>query len=182
MRIIAGKYRGRVWHPPKGLPVRPTTDRTKESLFNILNNWYDWEGLRVLELFAGTGNISLEFWSRGVAEVISVDQHHRCVKAIETVRKDFGISGGKVIRMDAAAYVRQYQGEAFDIVFMDPPYAMPRQRELVMNILAGPLLHEKSTLIVEHASQIKLDDLPGFDQQKTYGSSRISFFDKPPTS
>ena len=179
MRIIAGKYRGRVLHPPKGLPVRPTTDRTKESLFNILNNWYDWEDLRILELFAGTGNISLEFWSRGVAEVISVDQHPRCVKAIEVAKKDLGISGGNVIRMDAFSYVRQYKGAPFDIVFMDPPYAMPRQRELVEMILHGPFLHDKSTLIVEHTSQVKLSDLPGFDMEKTYGSSRLSFFDQP---
>ena len=178
MRIIAGKYRGRVLHPPKGLPVRPTTDRTKESLFNILHNWYEWEGLRVLDLFAGTGNVSLEFWSRGVAEVISVDQHPRCVQAIESARRELGITGGKVIKMEAGSFVPQCASDSFDIIFMDPPYAMPSQPELVAQILQNGLLRENGTLIVEHSSHILIDELPGFDMQKTYGSSRLSFFNQ----
>ncbi len=177
MRIIAGKYKGRVLRSPKGLPVRPTTDRTKESLFNILHNWYDWEGLRVLDLFAGTGNVSLEFWSRGVTEVISVDQHPGCVKTIQAGKNTLGIEGGKVIQMEVNAFVRQYTGPPFDLIFMDPPYAMPRQPELVINILQKGLLADKGTLIVEHASQLKLEHLPSFDMVKTYGSSCLSFFE-----
>lgn len=177
MRIIAGKYKGRVWHSPKGLPVRPTTDRTRESLFNILHNWYDWEDLRVLDLFAGTGSVSLEFWSRGVKEVVSVDQHRGCAKAIESARKQFGIEQGKVVQQEVNAFVRQYQGPSFEVIFMDPPYAMPRQPELVENILQKQMLSANGTLIVEHATQVKLAHLPGFDMQKVYGSSSLSFFD-----
>jgi 16S rRNA (guanine966-N2)-methyltransferase len=176
MRIISGKYKGRILRSPKGLPVRPTTDRTKESLFNILHNWYDWEGLRVLDLFAGTGNVSLEFWSRGVAEVISVDQHRGCVKAIEAAKRTLGIEGGKVVQMDVRAFVKQFNGAPFDLIFMDPPYAMPRQAELVSEILQKGMLAENGTLIVEHASQIKMNQLEGFEMEKTYGSSRLSFF------
>lgn len=177
MRIIAGKYKGRVIRSPKGLPVRPTTDRTKEALFNRLSHELDWEGLRVLDLFAGTGNLTLEFWSRGAAQVVSVDKHPRCVAAIKQHLRDLGIEGGKVVRMEAHRFIAQEEG-SYNLIFMDPPYAMPGQPELVQAILSGTLLTEEGLLIVEHAPQFKFEHLPGFVEQRTYGSSCLSTFER----
>ena len=82
MRIVAGTLKGRRINPPKKLPVRPTTDRAKEALFNILVHQYDFERCNVLDLFSGTGSISYEFGSRGVASIIAVDQHQGCIRFI----------------------------------------------------------------------------------------------------
>jgi 16S rRNA G966 N2-methylase RsmD len=97
MRIISGKYKGRRISPPKGLPVRPTTDMSKEALFNVLNNHFSFEGLKVLDLFSGTGNISYEFASRGSSPITSVDGDFGCVKFIKQVATeyDFNIAATK---------------------------------------------------------------------------------------
>ena len=97
MRIISGKYKGRRISPPKGLPVRPTTDMSKEALFNVLNNHFNFEGLKVLDLFAGTGNISYEFASRGSSPITSVDGDFGCVKFIKQTANeyDFNIAATK---------------------------------------------------------------------------------------
>ncbi|MEL6675897.1 MAG: RsmD family RNA methyltransferase [Bacteroidota bacterium] len=178
MRIISGEFGGRVWHPPKGLPVRPTTDRTKEALFNRLSHAINWEDTSVLDLFAGTGNISLECWSRGAKEVVSVDKHPGCVRAIKEIKARWHISGGKVIRKDVRSFLK---GEAtpFDLVFMDPPYAMPQQEALVAMIMERWLAPE-GTLVVEHAPQVNFRSLPGFDEERKYGSSHLSFFHSTP--
>ena len=88
MRIISGKYGGRSWHPPKGLPVRPTTDRTREALFNLLQHRIMLQGAEVLDLFSGTGGISLECLSRGATRVVAVDRHRGCVMALKKVLKE----------------------------------------------------------------------------------------------
>ena len=104
MRIISGSHKGKRLFAPKKLPVRPTTDRSKEALFNILQHQYDWSSIRVLDLFAGTGNISYEFASRGVTEVFSVDKNRHCIKFIQQTAKklDFNINA---IRIDALEYL-----------------------------------------------------------------------------
>jgi 16S rRNA (guanine966-N2)-methyltransferase len=177
MRIISGKYGGRVIHSPKGLPVRPTTDRTKEALFNLLGHRLAWEGLRVLDLFAGTGNITLECWSRGASQVVSVDQNGRCVGAIKGHLRELGIEGGKVVRMEVGRFLRQTD-QQFDLVFMDPPYAMNGQEEIIAQILDQPVLEEDGLLIVEHAAQVSFDHLTGFTERREYGSSQLSFFER----
>ncbi len=175
MRIIGGTYKGRTIRSPKGLPVRPTTDRTKEALFNRLNHLVELAGIKVLDLFAGTGNMTLEFWSRGARQVVSVDQHHRCVGTIKQHLRDLQIRGGSVIRMDARRYVSQAT-ESFDLIFMDPPYALPGQPELVEQILAGELLTPDGILIVEHSPQLNFEEIEGFEESRIYGSSALSTF------
>jgi len=177
MRIIGGKFGGRTIHSPKGLPVRPTTDRTKEALFNVLGHRLYWEETRVLDLFAGTGNISLECWSRGAQHVTSVDKHPRCVAAIRKHLESLGVAEAEVIRMDVKRYVKQ-AGGIYDWIFMDPPYAMPDQESLVMTILENDLLAENGLLTVEHTPQLKLAHLPYFESVRVYGSSALSFFSK----
>ena len=116
MRIISGSHKGKRLFAPKKLPVRPTTDRSKEALFNILQHQYDWSSIRVLDLFAGTGNISYEFSSRGVNEVFSVDKNSHCIKFIkQTAEKlDFRINA---IRIDALEYLLSINSVNFDVIF-----------------------------------------------------------------
>ncbi|RMG68246.1 MAG: 16S rRNA (guanine(966)-N(2))-methyltransferase RsmD [Bacteroidetes bacterium] len=179
MRIIAGTFRGRQIRPPRGLPVRPTTDRTKEALFNMLMQRLDWEGLRVLDLFAGTGNISFECYSRGAARVVAVDQDWRCVAAIKAGLQILGLPVQDVVQQDVRRYVAQATGP-FDLVFMDPPYAMPGQPELIAAIREGSLLAPEGLLVVEHASSVPLEALPGWTESRRYGDSTLSFFDPLP--
>ena len=115
MRIISGKYKGRRIQPPKNLPVRPTTDMSKEALFNVLNNHFNFEGLKVLDLFSGTGNISYEFASRGSYPITSVDGDFGCVKFIKQVAAeyDFTIAATK---SDVFKFLENY---GFNIVSLD---------------------------------------------------------------
>ena len=175
MRIISGKYKGRQLNVPKGLPVRPTTDRTKEALFNILNNELYWEDTDVLDLFSGTGNISLEAWSRGARSVTSVDQNGKCVATIKKLAGELKINDAKVIQMNVWQYVRNCTDQ-FDLIFMDPPYAMPQQEDLVKLIFERGLLKPKGLLVVEHTTQLTMQSLSNFDFEKVYGSSTLSFF------
>ena len=159
----------------KGLPVRPTTDRTKEALFNILNSRVDWGSCRVLDLFAGTGNISMECWSRGVESVVSVDRDRRCVASMKKSFEQLGIGKGQLIQMDVWRFLKQY-AQTFDLIFMDPPYQMPEFEEMVRLILEKPLLEEEGLLVVEHPQQLRLSHIAGFDFDRSYGSSQLSFF------
>ena len=118
MRIIRGSHRGRQIHPPKNLPVRPTTDLAKESLFNILENNYFFEDLKVLDLFAGTGSISFEFASRGSNLVLSVDSNVRCIKFISETSEKIGLDAIRAIRANAFIFLK-HTNLKFDIIFAD---------------------------------------------------------------
>lgn len=175
MRIIGGTHGGRVLHVPKGLPVRPTTDRTKEALFNILSHQIYWEETRVLDLFCGTGNISLECLSRGAKDVLSVDKHPRCIKAVTSMKKNLGIHTGKTLCVDVWKFLRQHEG-TYDFIFLDPPYALPGQEGLIQLIFEQNLLAEDGLLVLEHSSTLSFSSLEGFDSLRKYGSSHLSFF------
>ncbi|MEM7368894.1 MAG: 16S rRNA (guanine(966)-N(2))-methyltransferase RsmD [Bacteroidota bacterium] len=175
MRIIGGKYKGRVLHSPKGLPVRPTTDRTKEALFNILNNLLVWEETAVLDLFSGTGNISLECWSRGADKVVSVDRHPRCIQSIRQSMKALGIEEAVVIKRDVGKFLKQ-SPEAFGLVFMDPPYALDQQEAFAQTIQSQGWLRPDGLLVAEHSTHRDYSGLPGHEFSRVYGSSTLSFF------
>ncbi|MDX2284021.1 MAG: RsmD family RNA methyltransferase [Bacteroidia bacterium] len=180
MRIIGGKYGGRVLHSPKGLPVRPTTDRTKEALFNRLDARWEWEGMEVLDLFAGTGSLTLEFWSRGAARVVSVDRDLRCTAAIRAGLMQLGIAEGEVVMEEVWTYLQRAaaQGRKFHVVFMDPPYEMPGQ-EAYIELIMNELLYPGGELILEHSSRYSFAAQPGFSDVRKYGSSSLSFFERP---
>ena len=183
MRIIGGKYRGRVLHPPKGLPVRPTTDQAKEGLFNILAHRYDLQGASVLELFAGTGHVSYEFASRGATRLTAVDQHAACVRYIQSMFRELGSHDqgrvkdweGQAICQAAERFVAQ-AGEAYDFIFMDPPYAWTGVPDLVADIFAHGRLAPEGLLVVEHASGPGYGHLRYFSETRKYGSSSFSLF------
>src|SRR5690606_34035384 len=121
MRIVSGTLKGRKILPPKGLPVRPTTDMAKEALFNVLNNRVDFEDIRVLDLFSGTGNISLEFASRGVTNLVAVDQNYKCCAFLTQMVEDFKLPGIQVTRDSVFKFIERSH-EPFDLIFADPPY------------------------------------------------------------
>lgn len=175
MRIIAGKYGGRTLKLPKGLPARPTTDRTREALFNILNSYIDWESSRMLDLFAGTGAVSTEAISRGIKEVIAVEQHRKSVFAIKSIWKELGIMNAKVIPISVERFLKQDQ-DPFDLIFMDPPYAKEGLADLVNLILEKDLLKQEGVLVLEHINKKKFDHLNHFSFSKNYGTSVLSFF------
>ncbi|QZK90315.1 RsmD family RNA methyltransferase [Flavobacterium sp. CHNK8] len=177
MRIISGKYKGRRISPPKGLPVRPTTDMSKEALFNVLNNHFSFEDLKILDLFAGTGNISYEFASRGCTPITSVDGDFGCVKFIKQVASeyDFNIAATK---SDVFAYLEKCK-TSYDIIFADPPYGLDQKtfERIVMLVFEKELLNQDGMMVIEHSKYTKLDHMIHFSFQKSYGGSIFSFFE-----
>lgn len=177
MRIISGKYKGRRISPPKGLPVRPTTDMSKESLFNILNNRFDFEGLKVLDLFSGTGNLSYEFGSRGAAAITAVDADFGCIKFIKQTAAefDFNISA---VKSDVFKFLSGHKS-TYDIVVADPPYNSTQKEfeAVVTQVFENSLLNEGGMMIIEHSKHTPLNHLEHFSFEKKYGGSIFSFFE-----
>ena len=178
MRIISGKYKGRRISAPKRLPVRPTTDMAKEALFNILNNTYYFDEISVLDLFAGTGNISYEFASRGTDQIVCVDADHGCVKFIDKTAQEFGF-GITTVKSDALKYLEKTTYKA-TIIFADPPYNMSLTdfSKIPETVFNNKLLLEGGVLIIEHSKQTDLSHLAHFTNQRKYGGSIFSFFER----
>lgn len=177
MRIISGIYKSRKIVAPKNLPVRPTTDMAKESLFNIINNTYYFDELVVLDLFAGTGNISYEFASRGTEEILCVDQDFGCIKFINETANSFKMPI-QTVKSDVFKYLEKSTFKA-NIIFADPPYnfteeAFSKIPELVFQ---NNLLLEDGLLIIEHSKHTDLSNLHNFSYTKSYGGNKFSFFE-----
>ncbi len=163
---------------PANLPVRPTTDRAKESLFNILRNYYDFDGLKVLDLFAGIGSISYEFAVRDAAEVHSVELNPRCASFItETVRK-LNLQNLFVIRANVFTYLSRGGGKKFDIIFADPPYDLEGIDTIPGLVMEKDMLTENGWLILEHPAEIDFSQHPNIDQQRQYGKVNFSMFSR----
>ena len=175
MRIIGGSLKGLRLNPPKNLPVRPTTDLAKEALFNILQNQIEFEGLRVLDLFSGTGNISMEFASRGAEQVVSVDRSIHCVHYLKDISRQHGLTQIKAFKDDVFKYL-QLETDQFDLIFADPPYDLNRIPEIAVTVFEKKLLAPGGLLIVEHQSLQNLSNHPAFVEQRRYGHSSFSFF------
>lgn len=177
MRIITGIYKSRKIQAPKNLPVRPTTDMAKESLFNILNNVYYFDSIKVLDLFAGTGNISYEFASRGTAEITCVDDHYGCIKFINDTAASFEMPINTV-KSDVYAFLEKAH-QKFDIIFADPPYDFPQEQfaKIAKLVFQNELLEDAGILVIEHSKHTDLSQEPGFSYSKNYGGSVFSFFE-----
>lgn len=177
MRIISGKYKGKRLTAPKKLPVRPTTDMAKEALFNILNNRFYFDELKVLDLFSGTGNISYEFASRGVENITAVDGFQGCVRYISKTAKELGLSIN-TIKSDVFKYLQSTQ-DKFDLIFADPPYDFDTKQflEIANLVFEKELLLEDGVLIIEHSEHTDLSEHPKFSKQRKYGGSIFSFFE-----
>ncbi|MCB0449409.1 MAG: 16S rRNA (guanine(966)-N(2))-methyltransferase RsmD [Confluentibacter sp.] len=177
MRIISGIYKSRKIVAPKNLPVRPTTDMAKESLFNILNNLFYFNELIVLDLFAGTGNISYEFASRGVGQITCVDQDFGCIKFINQTAQTFKMPI-QTIKSDAFKYLEKATQQA-NIIFADPPYDLPDTEfeKIPELVFQNNLLYHEGLLIVEHSKHTNLSQLKHFSYSKSYGGNMFSFFE-----
>jgi len=175
MRIISGKYKRRVISAPKNLPVRPTTDMAKESLFNILGNFFDFDGKTALDLFAGTGNISYEFVSRGCAVVTAVDKDYGCVNFINETAQKLKMNELNVIKLDVFKYLA-ISKQKFDIIFADPPYQLSNIHEISDIVFDNQLLNTNGWLIVEHPKEVDLSGSKCFYEHRKYGKVNFSFF------
>ena len=177
MRIISGKYKGRRISPPKKLPVRPTTDMSKEALFNVLNNHFNFSELKVLELFAGTGSISYEFASRGCTPIVCVDADQGCVGFIKKTAAEFEFDI-TAIKNDVFKFLEKHKG-SYDIIFADPPYGLDQKtfEKLIEEIFKNELLDDQGMLIIEHSKHTKLNHMMNYSFQKNYGGSVFTFFE-----
>lgn len=177
MRIIGGKLKGIRLNAPESLPVRPTTDMAKEALFNILYNNYDFEECNVLDLFSGTGSISIEFASRGIKHVTAVDKHSGCVYWLKSVITKYDLPEIEPQKADVFKFLESHQ-DTYQIIFADPPYALPTIPLIPQLVMKNSLLTDNGLLIVEHPSLLKMKDQPGYKETRRYGNSSFSFFEK----
>lgn len=177
MRIISGKYKGHKFTPPKNLPVRPTTDLAKESLFNILNNHFYFDEISVMDLFAGTGSISFEFASRGVRDIYTVDKHYNCIKFIYNTSKKFNMPV-HTYKSDVFSFLEKTSLKT-DIIFADPPYDLKDEKflNIITIVFANKLLQQGGLLIIEHSKHTDLSTHKNFSYSKKYGGSIFSFFE-----
>lgn len=175
MRIISGKYKGRIIHPPKKLRARPTTDKARESLFNILNNHFALDEIKALDLFSGTGSVGFEFASRGANYVEMVEKNFLHYKFIQETQHHLQMENVRVRRDDFFRYI-QKADQKFDIIFADPPYQLERFPEVPVLILKKELLNSEGWFILEHSRDYEFTGLTGYFDTRKYGSVNFSFF------
>lgn len=175
MRIIAGTLRGRRLEPPQDLPVRPTTDMARESLFNILNNYVDYEDCSVMDLFAGTGAVSLEFISRGARDVTAIDINVQCTDFIKRCATQFHVNNLHVVRANVLDLLMR-ANRRFDIVFADPPYALAELPTLPDIVFEKEVLTDDGIFILEHPREYSFEEHPHFWQHRAYGKVNFTFF------
>jgi 16S rRNA (guanine(966)-N(2))-methyltransferase RsmD len=177
LRIIGGTHKGKQLLAPKNLPVRPTTDFAKEGLFNVLNNKIDFEETTVLDLFCGTGNISLEFASRGVKKTIAIDMHSPCLNFIRDTTKALNLQSIYTERADVFKYLDKCHA-TFDLIFADPPYELANIGAIYDLVFKNTLLNPEGLLIIEHGPRTTLSEKEFYVETRKYGNVNFSFFKK----
>ena len=177
MRIVSGTHKSKRIYAPKNLPVRPTTDMAKESLFNILNNDYYFDEIRVLDLFSGTGNISYEFASRGTQQILSVDQNLNCIRFIQKTADELGFKAITTLKADVFEFVTKHKQE-YDVIFADAPYDIEGLESVIENIFKHDLLANNGVLILEHPKEQDFSELPNYINKRRYGNVNFSFFER----
>lgn len=174
MRIIGGTYRGHRLTAPKG-PTRPTTDRTREAVFNLLQSRADLRGARVLDLFAGSGALGLEALSRGAAEAVFVEKAGAALGVIRKNAAALGVSDRcHVVRADALRWLEREAEPRFDLAFADPPYALDDLARLPD--LARPHLTPGGLFVLEHGADADFAEHPGHATSRAYGQTVVSLF------
>ena len=177
MRIIAGNLKGRRLNPPQNLPVRPTTDMAREALFNILANYIDFEDCTVLDLFAGTGAVSMEFVSRGARHVTSIDISNACTDYIKAEAQRLKVTNIHVVRADVFDLLKRVN-RRFDLIFADPPYALEGLPTLPDQVFNSQALSDDGIFVLEHPRDYSFEDHPNFWQHRNYGKVNFTFFAK----
>ncbi len=180
MRIVAGKYGGKRLAAPKGMATRPTTDRTRESLFNILTHKIEFDGIRVIDLFAGTGALGLEALSRGAGFSLFIEEANSARAAIRTNVEKLAVMGNtKIFRRDATKLGSIGKMPQFDIAFMDPPYGKGLGEKCAKSLLLGNWLKQNALIVLEEASEAFPEVLNGYEllDLRKYGESTIGLFE-----
>lgn len=175
MRIITGKYKGRHFDIPRAFKARPTTDFAKENIFNVMMGYLDFEAASALDLFAGTGSISLELVSRGCRQVISVESDRDHANFIRQCFEKLNDKTDILIRGDAFKFIKSCH-QQFDFIFADPPYALEQLPEIPELILSKQLLKEGGVFVFEHGKQYDFSHVSGFVEHRAYGSVNFSIF------
>ncbi len=175
MRIITGKYKGRHFDIPRTFKARPTTDFAKENIFNVLNGYLDFDGSSSLDLFAGTGSISLEMLSRGCAPVISVEADREHAAFISQCMKKIGATDNILIRGDVFRFLKKCH-KTFDFIFADPPYALDNLASIPSLIFEHELLKPNGIFVLEHGKTYDFSEEPHFVEHRSYGSVNFSLF------
>jgi len=175
MYIGGGNLKGRKV-PDTKLNLRPTTNRAKQGLFNILNNRLDWVECSALDLFSGTGSITYELASRGCKEVTSVDISSSNCNFIRTNAKQFQLSNIIIVRSDSLSFLRSHN-VPYDIIIADPPYDYHHFNVLPELIFEKKLLKETGYLVIEHSRKTSFKDTPNFVELRTYGEVNFSIFE-----
>ncbi len=175
MRIISGKHKGRLLHPPANMPARPTTDFAKTGLFNIINNRFNIDQLSILDLYAGTGAIGLEFLSRGAEKVTFIEQDRVCSKFIQDTLTKLEMKSGTLIATEVEKFLGSCN-QKFDLIFADPPYAKCDPGKLLTLINNNNLLNDDGLLIIEHAKELSTLTEELGAEVRSYGGSSFSFF------
>lgn len=174
LRVVAGKYRGRQLEQPPLNITRPTMDRVKESIFNMIQ--FKIEGALVLDLFAGSGSLSIESVSRGAMKSIAVDRSNEAIKIINHNLDSIGINNISVVKADVINYVESMAGTKFDFIFMDPPFAdFHIYKKTFEAILKANILKDTGLIILETKNPSKIEIPEGFvvQKQRKYGISTV---------
>lgn len=180
MRVVSGKYKGRRFDVPRSFKARPTTDFAKENLFNVLSNHFDFgeDEVQALDLFAGTGSISLELLSRGCNVVISVEKNRAHYAFICQVAQELKAENWIPVQGDVFKFVKSTHRQ-YDLVFADPPYELTGLEQLPELVLEGSLLKPGGLFILEHGKKNNFENHPCFLERRVYGSVNFSFFRAP---
>ena len=176
MRIITGKYKGRHFEIPRSFKARPTTDFAKENIFNVLMGYIDFDGTRALDLFAGTGSITLELLSRGCSQVVSVEldrDHHRFIQqCIAKLQEENNV---QCLRADVFRFIKGGH-QQFDFIFADPPYALKELPQIPDLVFAHDLLAPDGIFVFEHGKDNDFSGHPHFVEHRSYGSVNFTLF------
>ena len=175
MRIISGTYRGRTLQAPSSLPVRPTTDFARTGLFNLLNSRIYFEDVSFLDLFSGTGVISLEMASRGCGDIIAVDNNRQCIQFLQQTATSWKVSSIRTIKEDVFKFIRHTK-ITVDLIFADPPYALQGLKDIPAIIIENKLVKPGGLLILEHGDEDSFDGTPHFVETRSYGNVHFSIF------
>jgi 16S rRNA (guanine966-N2)-methyltransferase len=176
MRIITGKWGGRRISPPANMPyTRPTTDIAREGLFNVLENNLELEGMRTLDLFGGTGCISYELASRGVADLTIVEKDPDMYAFIKKTSGELGMEGLKVVKMDVFKFMQGSDGK-FDFIFAGPPYSLATIDDLPRMVFEKQLLKEGGWFVLEHTPRNDYRTFPHYKAERKYGTTIFSIF------
>ncbi len=190
MHIGGGDLKGRQV-PSKYLPIRPTTGKAKQALFNILQNQFNqprsggdddnsiihWEECEALDLFCGTGSLTYELASRGCKHVTAVDISNGCCNFVRKNVKHFGLENVITMKSEALSFLRSHS-QPFDIILCDPPYDYPHYPIIPQLIFERNLLKENGWLVIEHSKRTSFNDHPNFIQHRVYGEVNFSFLGK----